>query len=59
MQTAYHTQETMDSILYDQLKKKKITIFNRSGFFDPVSEVSNKVKKEVSIWHTDDLREAK
>ena len=31
------------------------TVFCLSGFFDPVGQVSHKVKEEVPIWNTDDL----
>lgn len=35
------------------------TIFHVSGFLDPVSQVSHKVKEEVAIRHTDDLHNQK
>lgn len=32
-----------------------ITIFHSSGFFDPVCQMSNEVKEEISFGHTDHL----
>lgn len=32
------------------------TVFSWSRFLDPVSQMSDKVKEEISLWHTDHLQ---
>jgi len=33
-----------------------LTVFHRPGFLDPVRQVPDEVKEEVSLWYTDDLQ---
>lgn len=32
-----------------------LTVSGRPGLFDPVGEMTDKVEKEVSLWHGDDF----